>query len=210
VTDRIQVFAKAPVPGQVKTRLEPRLGARGAAALQERLIERALLTASEAGVGPVELWCAPDRSHPFFARCARRHRLKLADQGEGDLGVRMQRALALATRGGGRALLIGCDCPALSVPDLRAALRALEQGADLAFVPAEDGGYVLVGAGSAPAEIFTGVAWGTNQVMAQTRERLRRTGLKWTELAPRWDLDRPEDYDRLLKEGFRIAGENTA
>lgn len=210
MTISIQVFAKAPVPGQVKTRLVPRLGSQDAAALQAWLIERTLRTATTARLGTVELWCAPDRAHPFFEACARRYSLKLADQGKGDLGERMHRALARATRDGGLALLIGCDCPTLTGADLHAALHALEHGADLAFVPAEDGGYVLIGAGRAPVDIFAGVKWGTQRVMAQTRARMRRAGLKWTELAPRWDVDRPEDYDRLVSEGYWPANEDRA
>ena len=205
---RILVFAKAPTPGEAKTRLIPRLGAQGAAALQAWLIERTLATAAAARLGPVELWCAPDRAHPFFAGCSQRHAVALADQGSGDLGERMQRALDRATRTGIPALLVGCDCPALSVDDLRAALEALEKEAiDMVFVPAEDGGYVLVGAKHATAAIFAGVDWGTGQVMAQTRERLRRNGSRWTELGSRWDLDRPADYDRLVDEGYLSAAE---
>jgi hypothetical protein len=207
VKTRVQVFAKAPVPGKVKTRLMPRLGRRRAAGLQAWLIERTLRTALAAQLGPVELWCAPDRSHPFFEACARRFAVSLADQGEGNLGERMHRALATATINGRRALLIGCDCPALSTADLEAAVQALEQGADLTFVPAEDGGYVLIGANRAPASVFEEVAWGTPRVMAQTRERMLAAGLTWTELAARWDVDRPEDFERLQREGYWQADE---
>ncbi|MGH8630835.1 MAG: TIGR04282 family arsenosugar biosynthesis glycosyltransferase [Burkholderiales bacterium] len=200
---RILVFAKAPVPGQAKTRLISRLGAQGAARLQAWLIKRTLATATAAQLGPVELWCAPDCNHAFFAACSKRHSVALADQGTGDLGERMHRALDSATREGAPALLVGCDCPALSVADLQAALTALEDGADLAFIPAEDGGYVLIGAKRAPCLIFHGVAWGTGQVMAQTRERMLHAGVRWVELATHWDLDRPADYDRLVREGYR-------
>jgi rSAM/selenodomain-associated transferase 1 len=202
VTPRLLVFAKAPHPGKVKTRLVPRLGAQGAARLQARLIEHALETATAARLGTVELWCAPDRAQAFFAACEKRFALTLADQGKGDLGERMHRALDAATRDGEVALLIGSDCPALSVADLRSARQALEDGADLVFVPAEDGGYVLIGTTRAPGCVFEGVPWGTPLVMAETRKRMLGAGLKWTELPMRWDVDRPEDYDRLVREGY--------
>ena len=73
----IAVFAKAPVPGEVKTRLVATLGAEGAARLHERLVERALATALAARLGPVTLWCAPDQSHAFFRQCAARHGVEL-------------------------------------------------------------------------------------------------------------------------------------
>ena len=65
----IAVFARAPIPGETKTRLIPHLGAAGAARLQTALIHRALRTAVDAAVGPVSLWCAPDCGHPAFAAC---------------------------------------------------------------------------------------------------------------------------------------------
>jgi len=67
---RIIVFARAPEPGAVKSRLIPLLGAERAAALQCILIDRAISTALAAGIGPVELWCAPSARHPALERCA--------------------------------------------------------------------------------------------------------------------------------------------
>jgi len=69
---RISVFAKAPVPGQAKTRLIPALGPDGAARLHARLVTHTLTTVSAAALGPVTLWCAPDTAHPFFDGLAAR------------------------------------------------------------------------------------------------------------------------------------------
>jgi uncharacterized protein len=197
----VQVFARAPVAGSAKTRLIPRLGAVGAAALQARMIERALRTARDAAVGPVELWCTPSPAHPAFdavddGSFSRR------DQGEGDLGTRMHRALSSAQQADRAAILIGCDCPALTADDLRAAAGALEEGMDAAFTPAEDGGYMLVAVRRSHPLLFADIAWGTDTVMTLTRDRLTSLGWRWLELPRRWDVDRPEDYDRLLREGL--------
>lgn len=100
------------------------------------------------------------------------------------------------------ALVIGTDCPALTAAELRVAARALLEGNDAVFVPAEDGGYVLVGLRHALASLFYGVPWGSDRVMDHTRERLRRAGLRWRELPPSWDVDRPEDFDRLCASGL--------
>lgn len=195
---RIMVFAKAPTPGEVKTRLVPALGAAGAAALQRRLILRTLRTAAAAGLGTNELWCAPGSGDPFLAACASEHGFSLHAQGEGDLGTRMARALESALANGTPGLLIGCDCPVLTAAYLREAAAALAQGEDAVFGPVEDGGYVLVGASRAPvADLFREVPWGTAAVMQATRARLARGGWRWRELAPLWDLDRPEDLERL-------------
>lgn len=193
------MFARAPVSGEVKTRLIPRLGAGGAARLQMKLTEHAVATAIASEVGPVELWCSPDISHPTFAALTQRG-VTLHDQGSGDLGERMHRALSSAIRDSDFAVLIGSDCPSLTPHDLRCAGEALRDGTDAAFVPAEDGGYVLIAARSCSRELFDDIRWGSNSVMAQTRGRLRELGQTWRELSPRWDIDRPEDYERLLRE----------
>jgi rSAM/selenodomain-associated transferase 1 len=206
VVCRVQVFARAPVSGEVKTRLIPRLGAEGAARLQTKLTERAVATAIAAEIGPVELWCSPDLSHPTFAALAQRG-VALRDQGPGDLGERMHGALSSAVRDGDFAVLIGSDCPSLTPHDLRCAAQAISDGADVAFVPAEDGGYVLIATRSCSPRLFDNISWGSDSVMAQTRSRLRELGQSWQELPPRWDIDRPEDYERLLREQPQILGE---
>lgn len=192
------IFAKAPEPGRVKTRLIPALGANGAAELQRQLIERTLGAAAAAGLGSVELWCAPGPDAPFFAACAGRSGLTLRAQGDGDLGERMARALESALADGVPGLLVGCDCPVFTPAYLREAAAALAEGSDAVFGPAEDGGYVLVGLARGPAAaLFANVAWGTAAVMQQTRARLVRGHWRWRELAPLWDVDRPEDLQRL-------------
>ncbi len=190
------VFAKAPVAGQTKTRLIPALGAAGAAALAERLLEHALGAAVKAGFDTVELCVTPDSGHPALQRLARQHGLALAEQGAGDLGERMQRALARALQTHGRALLIGSDLPALDALRLRQAMAALDSH-DAVFVPALDGGYGLVGLRRPEPRLFAGMAWSTPQVMAQTRERAAAAGLRVAELSPVPDIDEPADLAHL-------------
>lgn len=199
------VFAKAPVPGQVKTRLAPALGAEGAAALAARMLQHALAQALAAGVGPVELCAAPDTAHPTLQAAARACGATLAAQGAGDLGERMHRAFVRHLGrgrgpGGGRprgALLIGTDAPALDAAVLHAAAAALAAH-DAVFVPALDGGYALVGlAAHAPERLFAGIAWSTPQVMATTLERAAELGLRTALLAPLPDIDEPADLIHL-------------
>ena len=198
----IIVFAKAPVPGTVKTRLAPRLNGAAGARLHTELVERTLRTAVDGGLGAVELCCAPDTQHPFFTQCATRFGVTLAAQGDGDLGARMARALSRHLAATGPAILIGTDCPALDADYLRAAARALESH-DVVIGPAEDGGYVLVAARRVIDAMFADIAWGTASVLATTRARLAQARVRHHELATRWDLDRPADYDRYLRECAR-------
>lgn len=194
---RIQVFARAPRAGETKTRLIPVLGPEGAARLHERLIHRTLQTAQAASPDGVELWCTPDTGHPFFIECAARYDVRLRSQTGDDLGERMHHALEDARRGGAHAVLVGTDCPALTAGHLRQAMAWLEEGADLVLGPAEDGGYVLIGAGRAEPELFRAIPWGTAQVLEETRTRARRLGLGVRSLPVLPDLDRPEDLDRF-------------
>jgi uncharacterized protein len=190
------VFAKAPVAGQVKTRLIPALGAAGAAALAGRMLAHALDAAMSAGFGHVELCAAPDARHPALARWAGLPGLALTDQGEGDLGHRMQRALTRALRHHPRALLIGSDVPALDGHCLAQAAVALAEH-DAVFVPTLDGGYALVGLCRPAPQLFAGLAWSSPQVMAQTRAMARQTGLRWAELPAVTDIDEPADLSHL-------------
>ncbi len=198
----IAVFGKAPVPGQSKTRLIPRLGAQAAAQLQRALIHRTLLTATSSKAGSVELWCTPNTGHPFFLECAQHFGIPLKLQCDGDLGQKMHAASTGVLQRAQGIVLVGTDCPALSVEDLRKSAQALARGSDAVFLPVEDGGYTLIALSHVESGVFENIPWGTERVMAQTRERLRLLGWRWQELEVRWDVDRPEDYDRLIASGW--------
>lgn len=189
---KVIVFAKAPVAGQVKSRLAPVLGAEGAAELHRRLVLRTLQTALAADVGAVELCCAPDIHHGFFSECAGTFGVALAGQGDGDLGDRMSRAFERDAP----ALLVGCDCPAREPGEFVAAARALAR-VDAVVTPAEDGGYVLIGLRAPAPGLFRGITWGAVDVMRRTRERAGTLGLALHELPTSWDVDRAADLDRV-------------
>jgi rSAM/selenodomain-associated transferase 1 len=199
---RIVVFARAPEPGAAKTRLIPLLGAEGAAALHSLLIERTLTTALASAVGRVELWCAPSAQHPLLLHFMQRHAVDGVTQCEGDLGARMQHAAASTLATALRVILMGTDCPALTAADLRTAAGSLEERHDAVLMPAEDGGYVLLGLNSWDARLFNDIAWGGDRVLAATRARLSALNWRWHELPPSWDVDRPQDYVRLRASGL--------
>jgi hypothetical protein len=189
----IAILAKAPIPGLTKTRLIPSIGAHAAAVLQERLTERAVETAIAADLGPVTLWCTPDITHPSLQDLAARYPLVLKQQPESDLGARMLGAIAANN---GPTLVIGTDCPALIAEHLRAAALALED-TDVVLIPAEDGGYVLIGMRAAHEELFSGIAWGTASVLQETRAHISSLGLKGHELPALWDIDTEADLARF-------------
>jgi rSAM/selenodomain-associated transferase 1 len=200
----VLVFAKAPVPGRVKTRLLPGLSAAQAAALHDRMVARAMGAAADSRLGPVTLYRTPGRESPALRAHARRVGAGLAVQQGVDLGERMHAALDAAVRERGAALLMGSDCPDLDARRLREAARALADGAQAVLIPAVDGGYVLVGCRAPPpASLFRGVPWGTSGVMDATRVRLAAIGWRWQELSPLRDIDRVQDLD-LLPPDLRV------
>ncbi len=204
----LQVFAKAPVAGTVKTRLAAHIGAAAAVDVHVELAERTLAVGAaalrEGAVSGIELWCDPDAADPRLRAWATRYGATLHVQRGGDLGQRMRNALQQALARGHTPVLVGTDCPVLVTRHLAESAAALRR-TDAVFLPAEDGGYVLIGLASA-LPVFEGVAWGSARVMAQTRQRLRRAHARWVELAMVWDVDRPEDLARWRAMKESLAG----
>lgn len=194
---RLLVFAKAPVPGRVKTRLIPSISSADAAFLHTRLIHRTLRLAQQFAKCQVQLWCSPTPDHPVFQACACEYGVALYTQSGNSLGQRMSCAMDEAISNSSYAVLIGCDCPVLTQDDLDSTIRALRQGYDSVLGPAEDGGYVLIGLRQLVPEIFAGIEWGKSSVLGETRSRIAQLGLSCFELPIRWDLDRPSDLERF-------------
>ena len=178
------VFSRRAVPGRVKTRLVPRLGEWRAARLHARLTSHALRTARAAACGPVELH-------------------DTARQRGADLGERMHRALSRALQRHRAAIVIGADCPALRPADVARAARLLAGGCDAVLAPAEDGGYVLIGMRRISPHLFSGIEWGGPGVYAATVRKLDALGYRWRALRLLWDVDRPQDLERIR--GLRFA-----
>ena len=193
----VAVLAKAPVPGQAKTRLAPLLGDAGAARAQRGFILRTLATARHASTGALTLHTALDVNHRLFRLLAQRHGVACSAQVEGDIGERMAAVMTahFARTPRQPLLMVGTDCPVLTPAHLQQAADAL-QTSDAVLIAAEDGGYVLIGLRRALPEVFQQVDWSTPRVMAHTRARLNAIGARWVELPTLWDVDEPADWQR--------------
>lgn len=198
---QIAIFAKAPVAGYAKTRLIPLLGRQGAAALQAFLIRRTIETAIQSPLRPISLWCAPDQSHDLFVSLGREFNIATHLQFGSDLGARMLNSFEALTPMG-PLVLIGTDCPALAADDLVQCASALRAGTDVAFIPAEDGGYALIGLRKPVPQLFEDMPWGTGEVMSRTRDRLRELKLDVFEARELWDIDTPADFLRAHSAGL--------
>lgn len=191
-------FTKAPVAGEVKTRLMPVLGAEGALRLHCRLTRQTLEMARSSKVSPLQLWVPDNPDHPFFGEITRGLDVPIRVQQGADLGERMTNALAAALTEYRYALLIGSDCPVFSSQYLESAMACLASGVDACLGPASDGGYVLIGASRPLGDALLGVEWGQPSVLKQTMRNFASKGLSFELLPELWDVDTPADYQRLL------------
>jgi len=200
---RIVIFAKAPMPGFAKTRLIPALGAQGAADLARQLLAHTLEAALAAQLGPVELCVTPPVTESAWRTFPVPQAVYWTDQGEGDLGTRMARAARRTLDAGEAVLLIGTDCPALTATELKDAASAL-QHADATLVPAFDGGYVLLGLNRFHPTLFSGMAWSTDTVAAETMRRFQTLDWSVHSRPTLHDIDEPADL-QYLPDAVRAA-----
>lgn len=198
----VEVLAKPPVPGRVKTRLADALTHPGCARLARAQLERTLRVAAESGIGPVTLRVAGGPWHPYLRDRARVHGAGLASQRGADLGERMAHAVRASLDGRAGVVLLGTDCPGLMAGDLRAAAERLAAGTDVVLGPALDGGYYLAGVRRAIPAMFRSMNWGAGDVLQTTLRSLARAGHTVSLLDSRSDLDRPAD---LAGSPFRMG-----
>ena len=202
---KILVFAKAPVAGQVKTRLNPDYSAEEAASIHANLVHHTLTTVTKAKLCPVELYCAPYTDHPFFEACQQKYPISLLPQQGADLGERMFNAFEVALGSSRHVIIIGTDCPTLTKKDLEEALTALNHGCDIALSPASDGGYVLIALSKNHRSIFSDIHWGSDEVMLQTFEKIKALNYQFAPLATHSDIDYASDIQNLDNSLKRIA-----
>ena len=183
-------FAKAPIQGRVKTRLQSALGEAGSLQLHRALVDYQFRIHQASAVSNLELWCSAE--HDFFHQLVEGTGVQLVEQQGRDLGERMANAFAERLGQFNRVIIIGSDCPAINGEYITQALEALDD-VPAVFGPATDGGYVLVGLNRLDQKLFTGVPWGSDKVMAVTRKRLSNLGWRWKELPALPDIDRPDD-----------------
>lgn len=203
------VFAKDPVPGTVKTRLAEAIGPERATRVYTDLLATTLGHAHSAVrtkvVSRIELWCTPDCESAYLRGIAAAFGCTRHRQREGDLGARMAHAIGDALARAPEVLLIGTDCPLLEAGRLAQAATMLSRH-DAVLGPAEDGGYVLVGA-RRPLP-FDGVRWSSPHAFADTAAAFARAGIRFGTLPVSWDVDEPADLARW--DALRNAAANNA
>ena len=201
------VFAKAPITGAVKRRLIPAIGAEAACRLHELMVEHGVAKVVKAGLGDVQLWCAPDTQHPLFHALQQRYSISLHKQTGNDLGERMHHAFDAALRDYRQVLIVGTDCPFLNTKLMAEAINALAHADSAVITPAHDGGYVLLGLSRNERHLFDDMEWGTAQVCQETLSRLDKYHYQCKVTNTIHDIDRYEDL-LYLKTAAKEAGLN--
>ncbi len=192
----VAVFAKAPVPGQVKTRLTPALRAQEAADLYRALLLDTL-DAVEPAAAEMVVAYTPTHAKQHLASLLGLRRRLISQGPGGDLGSRLAYVFDRLLDGKRAVLVVGSDCPALSGARIAEAAEALVS-ADVVVGPSEDGGYYLIGMRRPHPELFQGVPWSTGDVLEATRERIEKSELTSAWLPVERDIDTPIDLFELL------------
>jgi uncharacterized protein len=193
----LAILTKAPIAGQVKTRLAPVLGPEGAADLYHCFLSDTLDLALHVGGVEVSILYDPPEASQWLRDMAGES-IDVAPQSGGDLGRRMNNGFRhLFARGCGSAVIIGADLPTLPLSRLTAAFAMLDRQPAV-LGPTMDGGYFLIGLRDLQPQLFQGVAWGTRQVLGQTVDRANHLGLAVECLEPWYDVDTVEDLDFLI------------
>jgi uncharacterized protein len=185
--DTVIVFARAPRLGTVKRRLARDIGDRAALRFHIATLTALLRALKACRRFDVVLAITPDRTRVRLPVAIQR-----IDQGHGDLGRRMSRALGRYRR----VALMGCDIPQAGAADITATFRRLGT-ADAVFGPASDGGYWLIGLGPRrPADLFGNSRWSTEHALADTLKRFRNHRVGFIRCLS--DVDTASDYHRHL------------
>ena len=198
----IAVFARPPVPGQVKTRLAASIGDQRALQVYRLLLEHTLRQVRASGL-PFTLFATAGSGE--LGELAQHYGGDVALQRGSDLGERMAAALSALHNRADAVILIGSDCPVLTAAHLQTAQRVLKHS-DVVLGPAEDGGYWLIGSARdalwSDSSVFDGVRFGGSEALAMTVHGLQRAGVSASMLPLLWDLDTEADYRRACELGI--------
>jgi uncharacterized protein len=190
MTKVLGIFAKAPWPGQVKTRLAAETTPVWAAHVADIMLHETVQRTAAMDAKRILVF-APDSAHSFFEQ--EFPGLQLEPQGDGDLGQRMQRFLEQQLHGEARQVVVlGTDSPTVPLSYFHQAFAMLDS-ADVVVGPATDGGYYLIGCSSHVPAIFEGIAWGGSSVFEDTITRLPAT-CRLALLPPWYDVDTLADW----------------
>jgi len=185
------IFTRFPLPGQAKTRLIPFLGPEGAAEFQKRMTE---YTIEQARLTQVPIQVRFTGGTMIQMRDWLGGDCQYVEQGNGDLGERMERAFSDGFKNGAsRIVITGCDCPDNRAQNMLDAFRLLGES-PCVIGPAVDGGYYMIGLVRVQPHLFSNIEWGTNRVFRQTADKAD----SYKTLPVLSDVDEPQDIPAMI------------
>lgn len=190
-------FAKQPIAGLVKTRMQPHLSSEQSCALHQALTRHTYQSLSVSPLWDYQCWVGGALNSSFFQSLEGIDPQMLRQQPDGDLGERMHHALSHALASYRFAIVVGSDCPFLQAEHIMAMQQQLRAGNDASVIGALDGGYVALGVGRSDFGLFDQVSWGTDTVLSQTLDRMDNLGWRYHCHQALADIDRPEDLGLL-------------
>mgnify|MGYP000208564391 CR=1 FL=1 len=205
-------YAKWPELGKVKTRLAKSLGDQQALAIHMKLMSTVFANLRQAESGKFELWLnkqnfnsanfndSPEQKMvlDFMTSLTKDSGVCFQTQQGVSLGDKMAHTFQAGLQRFQKVIIVGSDCPNVSKDVIQGASKALD-GHDLVLGPAEDGGYVLIGARCFESAIFTNVEWGKGKVLETTLNNAKNLDYSVFTLAESWDVDELDDYNRWIK-----------
>ena len=184
----IYLFAKAPVPGAVKTRMQPHLTEFESAQLAETMLIQSVEKIHGFWPGKLVLTVHPDKNHPVFDELIARYQLEIEIQIRGDLGERMQFVIEKSLEEVGCGAVMGCDVPHISGLLLQQIYDRMCAGKNV-IGPAQDGGFYFLGMHETKKEMFDQVVWGSSEVLSKTLDNFQQCGLQTELCAELRDID---------------------
>jgi len=201
----LYLFAKAPVPGAVKTRMQPHITPLQSAELATMMLVQSVETVCRFWPGKLILTVTPNADHPAFCRLAKTHQFEVEVQVPGNLGDRMFHTLAQGIKYHDKAVVMGCDVPQISGESLQCVHQLLLENKNV-IGPASDGGFYLLGLTRVDPVYFDGVQWGGNRVFSRVCKNLEDHGVELHKIPELRDIDNWEDLILLSDQDQRYHG----
>ena len=202
------IFAKAPEPGKVKTRLISVLGKEAACEFYSKMASDIISRLTDSMLCPIVLYCYPDTIHIFFKKHEQKFNLELKRQEGIDLGERMFNAFEFVFNQKNRqAIIVGTDIPDLSKEIILGAIDSLDKN-DLVIGPSHDGGYYLLGMKKVHSGLFEDIEWSSNSVFSSTVQKANASNLKIKELQMLRDIDTKNELDNWLLQAGNMELKN--
>ena len=194
------IMARAPIAGHCKTRLAAALGDEAAAELYRAMLLDSLDVFGRVGATRLAVMTAPEHDGIAVMRALVPPEWEVVAQEGAGLGARLAHAFRTLGQDADAVVLVDSDSPTVAAAPVAHALARFSGPRRALMGPCDDGGYYLIGLTTQELGILDGITWSTTKVADETRARCAALGLALEELPPAYDVDRPEDLERLRAE----------